>query len=178
MRALADVVPEPAGLLRALERHVPTIPDALCATVVYAVVDPAAAALTYVRAGHLPPLLLHPDASAELLDREVSPPLGVKSGVPIVAATHGFEPGDTLVLYTDGVVERRGEPLTVGLERLRVVATAAAGLDPEDCCDRIVAEMLGDEGHGDDVALMAVRLERVHAPAADPEQAPTASRVP
>lgn len=160
LRALAEVLPEPAALLRAFERHVPDIPDALCATMVYAVVDPAAGRLSYVRAGHPPPLLVRRDG-AELLDGAVSPPLGVTGGTPATAVTLAIEPGDTLVLYTDGIVERRGEPVTAGLERLRSVGAAAAGLDAEACCDRIVAELLGDEGHADDAAVVVVRLEGV-----------------
>ena len=163
LRALAEVVPEPAALLRAFEAHVPTIPDALCATMVYAVVDPAAGALTYVRAGHPPPLLLRPGTPARLLDEGLAPPLGVTGAAPAAGNTVAVEPGDTLVLYTDGIVERRGEPVTDGLERLRVVATEAADLDAEACCDRIVTAMLGSEGHGDDAAVVAVQLRAANA---------------
>lgn len=178
MRALAEVLPEPSALLRAFEQHVPTIPDALCATMVYAVVDPAAGRVTYVRAGHPPPLLLHEAGTAELLEGAVSPPLGVTGGTPATGVTVAVEPGDTLVLYTDGIVERRGEAVTIGLERLRAVGAAAAKLHPEACCDRIVADLLGDEGHGDDAAVVAVRLEPV--PSASPRgveaAAPTSVR--
>ena len=88
----------------------------------------------------------------------MSPPLGVTGGTAAVGITVAVQPGDTLVLYTDGIVERRGEPVTDGLERLRAVGTAASDFDAEACCDRIVAAMLGDEGHGDDAAVVAVRL--------------------
>jgi CHASE1-domain containing sensor protein len=177
MRALAQVVPEPAALLEAFEVHVPTIPDALCATMIYAVVDPAAGRLTYVRAGHPPPLLLRRDGRAELLEGSVSPPLGVTGGAPATAVSLSLEPGDVLVLYTDGVVERRGEAVTVGLERLRAVCARAAGLDPDACCDLIVADLLGGEGHGDDAAVVAVRLEPVPDSGETPESAPTTTAV-
>jgi CHASE1-domain containing sensor protein len=160
-RALAVVQPEPAALLRAFEAHVPTIPDALCATMVYAVVDPAAGRATVVRAGHPPALVVRVDGSAELLDGPVSPPLGVTGGAPVTPVTVPMDPGDVLVLYTDGIVERRGEPITTGLERLRSAAAAAAGSAPEACCDRIVADLIPDAGHGDDAALVVLRLDPV-----------------
>lgn len=159
MGALAGVISDPAALLRAFEAHVPTIPDALCATMVYAVVDPHERRLTYLRAGHPPPLLLVDGREPMLLEDAVAPPLGVTGGAPISAATVPFEPGSTLVLYTDGIVERRGEPVTTGLERLRSTATDAVGLDPEACCDHIIEELLGPGGNADDAAVVAVRLE-------------------
>lgn len=164
LRALAEVAPEPEPLVRALEVHVPTIPDALCATMVYVVVDPAAGTLTYVRSGHPPPLVLRASGAAELLDELGSPPLGVTNGDGVRAKVVPFGPGDTLVLYTDGVVERRGEPVTVGLQRLLGVATAGVPDDAEACADRIVEAMLGTGGHGDDAAVVVVRL--TPAPAA------------
>jgi len=161
VRALTEVVPEPAALLQALEKHVPTIPDASCATVVYAVIDPAAARLTYVRAGHLPPLVIRPGGGAELLRDASSTPLGVTGGASHTVGVVGFEPGCTVVLYTDGVVERREEPLTAGLERLRRAGEEASGLDPDRCCDHLLASMIGADGHGDDAAVVAVRLDAV-----------------
>lgn len=165
LRALADLAPEPAALVRALERHVPTIPDALCATMIYVVVDPAAGTLTYVRAGHPPPVLLRADGSSELLDAAGSPPLGVTAGAGVVAVTVTVAPGDGLVLYTDGVVERRGEPVTAGLDRLRAVAESLPA-DPDACADRIVELMLGADGHGDDAAVVVIRVLPVPLPAA------------
>ena len=67
------------------------------------------------------------------------------------------EPGSLLVLYTDGLVERRGHSLDVGLDRLAAVA-ATAGREPEQACDTMVAEMLREEGPVDDVALLAVSV--------------------
>lgn len=161
LRALSAAVSEPAALLAAFERHTATIPDAACATMVYAVLDPEAGTLDYVRVGHPPPVLVSADGTARLLDGAGSPPLGVTGGRPISPAREAVGPGDSIVLFTDGVVERRGEPVTAGLERLRRAAARAAGLSPEACCDRLVAEVLGGTGHGDDAAVLAVRLEPV-----------------
>lgn len=177
LRALSEVLPDPAELLRAFEVHVPTIPDALCATMVYAVLDPAHARLTYVRAGHPPPLLLRVGSEPRLLDDVVSPPLGVTGGAPVRTGTVPVEPGDTIVLYTDGVVERRGEAVTVGLERLRVVGRDVVGLDVDDCADRIVEAMLGNEAHGDDAAVVAVRLLAAPTGEGTEVRAPTTTAV-
>lgn len=159
IRALAEVVPRPAALLEALQAHIGTIPDALCATTVYALVDPEAGTLTYVRAGHPPPLLVRPGGEPRLLSEGVSPPLGVTRVPSPPEATVTIEAGDLLVLYTDGIVERRGEPVTTGLERLRQIGARLAELDPDASCDLIVQAMLGETGHADDAAVVALRVQ-------------------
>jgi serine phosphatase RsbU (regulator of sigma subunit) len=67
------------------------------------------------------------------------------------------EPGSLVVLYTDGLVERRGTAISEGLDRL-ASAAASAGHDPEAACDHLVEAMLGGEGPADDVALLAVAV--------------------
>jgi serine phosphatase RsbU (regulator of sigma subunit) len=106
-------------------------------------------------------VLVEPAGVAPVLDAGRPPPLGVTGAPPPRAGSVAFEPGSTLVLVTDGVIERRDEPVTVGLERLRVAAAGAAADDPERCCDRIVSALLGSAGHGDDAAVVVVRLEAV-----------------
>jgi hypothetical protein len=84
--------------------------------------------------------------------------------------------GSTLLLFTDGLFERRGIPLDEGRERVREVLTRSAGLPLDALCDRLLVEMLGD-GVEDDVAVLAVRAHPVHAgrPAeAGPEVLPPA----
>jgi sigma-B regulation protein RsbU (phosphoserine phosphatase) len=131
-------------------------PDSI-ATAVFARLNGDGSTLELASAGHPPPLVVHPDGSTEFLESARSVPLGVPApdGRPWVSC--GLEPGSLLLLYTDGLVERRGASLDVGLGRL-AEAAAKAGLDPERACDRVVAAMLRDEGPADDVALLAVAV--------------------
>ena len=123
------------------------------ATVVCLMLDPETGTFTLMSAGHLPPLLLGADAKVGYLPRR-----GCASGRTDDTATYReetfeFPVGSTLLMYTDGLVEVREEPLDEGLERLRsAAADADQGL--ERLCDRVVDTMTGGE-HPDDVALLA-----------------------
>jgi serine phosphatase RsbU (regulator of sigma subunit) len=118
--------------------------------------------LRWSNAGHLPPVLLHPDGRAELLTRPADLLLGMRAHTVRADHTQLVSPGSTLLLYTDGLVERRGESLTVGLERLRRHVELLASLPLEELCDRLVADLAGDSE--DDVALLAVRAHREDRP--------------
>lgn len=158
VRVLAGVEPSPAGLLRVLGGQVAEIPDAACATMAFGVIDPGAGRFDYVLAGHPPPVLLRADGSAVLVDGQPWPPLGVPPRAEPSPASVAVGSGDVLVLYTDGVVERRGESLTVGLERLRSAAADLRDLDPDDLADALLAAVLPADEQGDDVALLVVRI--------------------
>lgn len=165
MRALAwGRSDRPAEVLDALD----ALNDALrvtdFATVVYAVVDTLAAAdgggalLRWATAGHLPPLVLEPDGRAHLLD--VRPDLVI--GIPRSGArgraehrTH-LAPGATILLYTDGLVERRSASLADGLAGLREQVEGLAHLSLDDLCDAVVASRADDQE--DDIAVLALRL--------------------
>jgi serine phosphatase RsbU (regulator of sigma subunit) len=95
------------------------------------------------------------DGRTRLLDEANDPPLGVATGFRTRQVQ--LEPGATLVLYTDGLVERRDESLTRGFERL-LHACSRAPADPDGLCDHLLREMLGDHQNRDDVALVAVTL--------------------
>ena len=129
-------------------------PDAI-ATAIFARLNGDGSMLELASAGHPPPLVVGPDGSPRYLENVRSVPLGVPAPGGRSAASCPIEPGSLLMLYTDGLVERRDAPLNEGLERL-AVAAAAAGGDPESACDRVIAAMLGAEGPADDVALLAV----------------------
>jgi serine phosphatase RsbU (regulator of sigma subunit) len=131
-------------------------PDSI-ATAVFARLNGDGATLELSSAGHPPPLVVRPDGTTQYLDKVRSVPLGVPAPGGRRASSCPIEPGSLLVLYTDGLVERRGQSLTEGLDRL-AEAAATAGLDPELACDRVVAAMLRGEGPSDDVALLAVAV--------------------
>jgi serine phosphatase RsbU (regulator of sigma subunit) len=128
------------------------------ATAVFARLNGDGATLELSSAGHPPPIVVNPDGSTEFLDNARSVPLGVPAPGGRRSTSCRLEPGSLLLLYTDGLIERRGEALTVGLEQL-ATAAAGAGHDVERACDHVVAAMLGEEGPADDVALLAVAID-------------------
>jgi serine phosphatase RsbU (regulator of sigma subunit) len=112
--------------------------------------------LTWSNAGHLPPLLLPPDGRACLLEREPDLLLGVEPTTTRQDHTVLLPRGSTVLLYTDGLVERRGTSLVDDLARLVDVAGRLGGEPVEDLCDGLLRLLAADAGE-DDIALLALR---------------------
>ncbi|MEV5748727.1 SpoIIE family protein phosphatase [Actinoallomurus sp. NPDC052308] len=150
---------EPAPALQALGRYALSVEGALASTAVQAVIDKAEQKITYSCAGHLPPVLLQPDGTVDLLDQATDPPLGLKPlGTPRPQAERRYASGATLVLYTDGLVERRGEDIDDGIGRLADSVGRHRGLDPEPLADAVLTDLGVAGGAADDTALVVVRL--------------------
>jgi serine phosphatase RsbU (regulator of sigma subunit) len=149
----------PAEVLTKVNRLELSYVESDMATLVYAVLDPATWTLRLSSAGHLPPLVLRGDGRAELLSVEQGVPLGVIPDATYHDDELAIAPGETLLLYTDGLIERRGESIDRGLERLLAAASARPADDLQDWCDRIMATLLADEDRPDDVALLALRRD-------------------
>ena len=148
---------DPSDAVAILDRYAAHVPGAVCATVAFAMLDPEAESMTYITAGHPPPLLVTPDGEVSYLAGSVSWPLGTESAnrrAP--AAASPLPPGSLLLLYTDGLVERRGESLEVGLAHLRSVVSRCWSLPLRRLEQTIFAEMV-DEHASDDIALVSVR---------------------
>jgi anti-sigma regulatory factor (Ser/Thr protein kinase) len=124
-------------------------------TLAYVVVDPQARELTYVSAGHPPPLVIE-DGRPRFLEESRGAPLGAMPHARYDAATEKIASDAVLVLYTDGLVERRDRPLTEGLEQLATLA-AKAGPDPGDVCHELTTALVDESTH-DDVALLVARI--------------------
>ncbi len=154
-RALLADGHSPAEVITSLDRFARTIPAAECATVVCAVVDLPNQTITYSNAGHPPPLLVHDD-QAIWLDRALAAPLAVNEPTRPQAQLD-VHPDDLLILYTDGLVERRNENIEEGLLRLAVVAVAARDEPVQDVADRLIATLVGTTA-ADDVALVVKRI--------------------
>ncbi|MFB9236818.1 SpoIIE family protein phosphatase [Plantactinospora siamensis] len=161
LRALALNDPDPAVVLRGLDRLVTSLgaeasSDELFVTVVYGVIEPGDGRMRITSAGHPAPLLrrVGPDgrASADYLEVPTGAPLGL--GGRRSAATLQLAPGDTLLLYSDGVVERRQQGLTAGFDRLATVVAGAPAGDPRTLC--AVASTAVPGATEDDVAVLAV----------------------
>lgn len=156
VRAYAIEGHAPGALVERLDQVLEEFEEEL-ATVVYLVFDPSAGVVGYANAGHPPPLLLSADGAARYLRGALSPPLGCLAGAQGGEDTVEAAPGSTLVVYTDGLVERRGRDIERGLARLAGVAVAARDHDLGEFCDRLLDGMEATE-RGDDIALLAVRF--------------------
>jgi PAS domain S-box-containing protein len=156
-RAYALVEDSPSEVIARLNRLTLRGGDDTIATVLLLMLDRETGELTYTSAGHPPPLLLGRDGP-RYLEEGRSVPVGATEAAVFRQGSAVLDPGDALLLYTDGLVERRDAPLDRGLERLaEVAATGTMGL--EELCDRVLGGLLGSGERADDVALIAVRSE-------------------
>jgi serine phosphatase RsbU (regulator of sigma subunit) len=147
--AQGDDLPTVVTKLRALlDVHV----EHQFATVLIGELDPAAGVLRLVSAGHFGPLLLA-EGRAQFVDCRVSPPVGVASPTPPAVTEVRVDGPATLLAFTDGAVERRGEDLDTGLERLRSTAAGAGALPLADLLDRLMAATVEADGRDDTVIL-------------------------
>ncbi|MGY1630735.1 SpoIIE family protein phosphatase [Geodermatophilus sp. SYSU D01186] len=180
VRAIAfDRLEEPAGVLRRVDHAlvglaVPAMATALVCRVEQTPEERAAGVrrLRWSTAGHPEPMLRLPDGRVTDLTAPVGPPLGIGWRGPRADGQVLLPDGATLLLFTDGLFERRGVPLDEGRDRLRRLLATAAEETLDELADRLLAEMVG-EGAEDDVALLAVR---VHAH--DDERSPVPVRAP
>ncbi|MDX3311785.1 SpoIIE family protein phosphatase [Streptomyces sp. ME08-AFT2] len=129
----------------------PTLTGATC---LYAVYDPVSGRCAMARAGHLEPLLVHPDGRARLAGVPAGPPLGL-GGLPYEKAEIQLPPSSSIVLYTDGLLEERQRDIDESIERLRGVV-AHAGRTPEQMCQAVMDALLPTAPR-DDVALLVAR---------------------
>ncbi|POX56288.1 protein phosphatase [Streptomyces sp. Ru71] len=159
LSAAIRALERPAQALEVLGLYSRSVEGALGTTALQALVDTRSRLITYSSAGHPPPVLLHPDGRCELLDQATDPPLGARpQHVPRPQASLPYRPGDTLVLYTDGLIERRGEDIDAGLGRLMDALGECGGLGPERLADKALARLGVSGGSRDDIALTILRL--------------------
>ncbi|MES4907023.1 MULTISPECIES: SpoIIE family protein phosphatase [unclassified Streptomyces] len=160
LSAAIRVVDGSAKALEALGLYASSIEGALAATAVQVVIDRSERTVCYSCAGHPPPLLLRADRHVVQLDQATDPPLGVRSEhVDRPEATLPYTPGGTLVLYTDGLIERRNEDIDVGLGRLADSLSRHGELGPEQLADALLVDLGVMRGTvADDTALVVIRL--------------------
>ncbi|MDQ0597859.1 PAS domain S-box-containing protein [Streptomyces canus] len=158
LRALASSGMPLHEMLAAADRMVAGSGFERVATCLLALGDPATDTVSYANAGHLPPLRILPDGRVELVPLPAGPPLGTGMGVYETVSRPGV-PGGVLLLYTDGLVERRGEDIDVSLHRLTELR-----LPPGGGLDEILDGILAHAATGsarDDIALLAARTRGV-----------------
>ncbi|MGX6608211.1 SpoIIE family protein phosphatase [Micromonosporaceae bacterium Da 78-11] len=156
-RALLLQDSSPARTLMALDRFAELLPGAMCATVFCGVLDPGTGHLTYTSAGHPPPVVANTDGTAQLLDQGRSRPIGVRPGTDRPEAECIVPARGTLMLYTDGLVERRRQPLTTGIEQATAAIQHGRRTPIEDLATEVMDRLTPDGGYDDDVALLLYR---------------------
>jgi serine phosphatase RsbU (regulator of sigma subunit)/CHASE1-domain containing sensor protein/anti-sigma regulatory factor (Ser/Thr protein kinase) len=174
-RALAHEKRDPAPLLQSLDRFAREIPGAEVTTVVCAQLDVATGRLRYASAGHLPPLIVDRHGRARFLTSGRSGPLAVLDHGDRSQADATMGPGDTLLLFTDGLVERRDEPIDIGLDRLRREAERL-GPGRASMADDLVEALVRTDEAMDDIAILTLTLGpsfRLSLPREPEELAPT-----
>ena len=159
LNAAVRALERPAHALEALGLYARSMEGALNTTAINAMVDPDSRLITYSNAGHPPLVLVHADGECELLNQVVDPPLGARpQNVPASQAGHSYISGDTLVLYTDGLIERRGEDIDAGLDRLIATLGRHSTDSPELLADALMYDLGVLNGGRDDIALIVIRL--------------------
>lgn len=156
-RALLFDNPSPAAALAGMDRFAARLPGAQCATAVCAVLDPATGELVYSSAGHPPPILVHADGAAEQLTDAHTIALGLRVGRHRPEASFTMPAGSTLLLYTDGLVERRRVLLEEGISRAAALLEEQRASPLEELADHIMSLMAPSSGYQDDVALLLYR---------------------
>ncbi|MDG4664546.1 SpoIIE family protein phosphatase [Mycobacterium sp. 236(2023)] len=156
-RALLLENPSPAATLSALDRFAARLPGARCTTALCAVLNPETGEMVYSCAGHPPPILVFADRSTRLLEGARATPLGLKDPPHRIEAREMIPPRATLLLYTDGLVERRRESIDDGIARATDVVQDNRATDLDELANVIMSRLAPADGYHDDVALLLYR---------------------
>ena len=157
LRAYALEGHEPARVIEQLNRLVWNEGrDSQMATLIYMVVEPGESRVDWVNAGHPAPLLVNGTDSPHYLEGATSVPLGVLPFPSYETVTSSMEPGSSLVLFTDGLIERPGELIDDGMAKLAARVSEAPD-DPEALCNYLLSTLVPRGGATDDVAILTLR---------------------
>ncbi|MFE0903287.1 SpoIIE family protein phosphatase [Streptomyces rochei] len=156
-RALARLDLPPGAVLSGLDSLAEDL-DSSFATCTYLTCRPAAGTCEIATAGHLPPVVIRPDGTTGLIDPAPGPPLGI-GGTTFTTHRLTLAPGSRVLLYTDGLVETRTDPIDDRLQLLLDLLTRHSHRELEDTCDLLLEE-LRHPGSRDDVALLLASLTR------------------
>jgi serine phosphatase RsbU (regulator of sigma subunit) len=156
---------EPHTVLELAARKIKHFELNVLATVVCAVSAPPYDVFRITLAGHPPPVIAAPGAPAIFPDLPIDPPLGVAPDRSRSSTEVDLPAGAVMALYTDGLIERRGEVIDVGLERLR---RAVCADEPEEVCNRVLRELVGTTIPTDDIAMVALHRTALRTSAGSP----------
>ena len=156
LRAYALQDPSPVSVMHGVHQLALQLPMPEMVTLIYLVFDPATGRLRFTNAGH-PPALVIGNGKSLYLGDGLAPPVGVTADAKFTEASQDLWSGATLLLYTDGLIERRGVSIQEGLDRLSLEAVAHATSDVDELCDRLLSSLLDRDQVADDIALVAMR---------------------
>jgi anti-sigma regulatory factor (Ser/Thr protein kinase) len=156
-RALLFENPSPGAALAGMDRFAARLPGAQCTTAVCAVLTPETGELVYSSAGHPPPILVHSDGTTQMLDDGHTIALGIRGDWPRPEARVTIPARSTLLLYTDGLVERRRAPLDQGISRVADAALDARALTLDELANQVMSGVAPTGGYQDDVVLLLYR---------------------
>ncbi len=160
LRAYALDGHEPAEVFSKLNTLVATLGDTHSASAAMLAIDVETGSLTAVSAAHLPAVRVAPCGAVDLIAHASGPPLGAVRVPHYREETHSVPPGSSVLLYTDGLIERREEAIDEGIRRL-VDAVRASEHDEGSLVHRVVAHLRPNEPAEDDVALLGVEVPPV-----------------
>jgi serine phosphatase RsbU (regulator of sigma subunit)/integral membrane sensor domain MASE1/anti-sigma regulatory factor (Ser/Thr protein kinase) len=156
VRAYAAQDPSPVAVMNGLHGLVSGLPMVEMVTLLYLVYDPETGTVRFTNAGH-PPALVIGNGDTRYLDGGLAPPLGVVAHWDYAEATQDLSPGATLLLYTDGLVERRTLSIQQGLDWLISQASGNESADVDALCDHLLSALPGNGMVIDDIALVALQ---------------------
>jgi PAS domain S-box-containing protein len=154
LRSLSYLHDDPTEVLAQLSELVRVFSPDTMITALYGTLDPSSGCFEYALAGHFPPVICGPE-QCDLVEVRADPPLGF--GEVYERHTLDLQPDQTLIAFTDGILERRSEPITLSLQRLQAKC-GPAPREPHALCEHVMSEMLSDAPNDDDAAIVAVRL--------------------
>ena len=154
LRSLSYLHDDPTEVLSQLSELVRVFSPDTMITALYGTLDPSSGCFEYALAGHFPPAICSRGA-CELVEVRADPPLGL--GEEYERHTLTLAPDQTLVAFTDGILERRAEAISLSLQRF-TAASASGPRVPDELCEHLMHEMLADLPNDDDAAVVAVRL--------------------
>lgn len=155
LRAFAMEGDPPAKVAQRLDRMIQKLNPETMATLIYGILDDGGGTFTFTNAGHLPPVLCGPAHPPELVREAMSVPIGVAPDIERYDSTLELPEGYQLILYTDGLVERRNRSIEIGLEEL--IDVIDYRMVEDQTIERITSKMLGSSGPEDDVAILLVQ---------------------
>jgi anti-sigma regulatory factor (Ser/Thr protein kinase) len=156
-RALLFDNPSPGAVLARMDRFAARLPGAQCTTAVCVVLDPETGELVYSSAGHPPPILVDADGTIRLLDEGHTLAMGIRPNWTRPEATVTMPARATLLLYTDGLVERRRISLDDGISRAATLVQDGRASPLEELANEIMSGLAPSGGYQDDVALLLYR---------------------